>query len=206
MALATALGALPAYAQRGTSPPPAPGGSAGRNGAPATPAPVTPPPGYVIGVDDQLLIDFWESKEISGPATVLPDGKITLRALGEIQAAGLTLDQLVGSIKKTGVAQKFFNAEPTVTVVVTQINSRFVTITGEVAKPNRYNLRHGMTFLDLIGEAGGLTAYANQKNVTLIRTENGKPKTHRINYKELSEGKKPEQDLLLLPGDRIIVR
>jgi polysaccharide export outer membrane protein len=63
-----------------------------------------------------------------------------------------------------------------------------------------------MRFLDLIGEAGGLTAYANQKNIQLIRMENGKPKAYRINYKDLSEGKKLEQDMLLLPGDRIIVR
>jgi polysaccharide export outer membrane protein len=198
--VAVTLTAARPSAQNGTVPPPAPGTATKA----VTPPPIPLPPGYVIGPGDVLTIDFWETKEISGDVTVRPDGKITLRAIGEIQAAGLTPDELDKEVTKR--AMQFLKEEPTVAIVVKQIFSRNVSITGEINKPGVYSLTQVMTVIDLVSLAGGLTSYAKKDNITLIRMENGKAKPYRVNYEEVSEGKKLEQDKVLMPGDRIIVR
>ena len=96
--------------------------------APA-PAGVALPAGYVIGPEDVLSIVFWRDKDMSADVVVRPDGKISLPLLNDLQAAGLTPDQLQASIEKA--ASKFI-AEPNATVIVKAINSRKVHIVGNV--------------------------------------------------------------------------
>jgi polysaccharide export outer membrane protein len=204
LVLAVAIAAAPLQAQSGQNgsvPPPSGSGA----GTPAGTSVVTPPPGYVVGVDDELIIDVWEDKNLSVAAIVLPDGTITLRAAGTLKAAGLTLDQLDAAITKA-LGPFFSGIEPTVTVVPKAIKSRFVSITGEIGKSGTYQLRHNMTVVDLIAEAGGLSPYAKKNDIQLIRMENGKPKAYTIPYGDISEGKKLDKDMVLLPGDRVIVR
>ena len=102
--------------------------------APALPAGVTPPSGYVIGPEDQLAIVYWREKDMSADVVVRPDGMISLPLLNDINAAGLTPDQLRVAI--TQGATKFVE-EPTVSVVVKAINSRKVYITGRSASRAR---------------------------------------------------------------------
>jgi polysaccharide export outer membrane protein len=175
---------------------------------PATPPPavqqpsVPIPPDYVIGPDDQLSIVFWREKEMSGDVVVRPDGKISLPLLNDIQAAGLTPDQLREKLMQA--ASKYVE-DTTVTVVVRQINSRKVFITGSVARPGPYSLTSSMTVLQLIAVAGGLGEWADQKNITIMRVENGRPTNHRFNYKEVVQGKNLKQNIELKPGDTVIV-
>jgi polysaccharide export outer membrane protein len=167
---------------------------------------VTPPPDYVIGPEDVLLVLFWRDKEISTETTVRPDGKISLLLVNEVQAAGLTPEELRQSIMKAAAAQKLFTEEPTVSVGVKQINSRKVYITGAVGKPGPYLLNSQLDVVQLITMAGGLSEYAKSENIQLIRTENGTPKSYRINYKEIQKGKNLAKNLMQLkPGDKIIV-
>src|SRR5262245_47312481 len=115
--------------------PPAPAGvSAPALGAPEA---VTVPEDYKIGPDDLLSIVFWKDKDMTTDVVVRPDGRISLPVINELQAAGLTPDQLREGI--TTAASKYFE-EPSVNVVVKQINSRKVSIMGEVAKPGQYPL------------------------------------------------------------------
>src|SRR3954454_25117686 len=93
------------------------------------------PAGYVIGPSDVLSIVFWRDKDMSADVAVRPDGKISLPLLNDVQAAGLTTDQLRAAI--TQAATKFVE-DPTVSIVVKQINSRNVYITGMVNKPGSY--------------------------------------------------------------------
>ena len=104
----------------------------GANGTPVVG--VSPPPDYVIGPDDVLTIVFWRDKDMSGDVTVRPDGKISLPLFNEVQAAGLTPEQLRAQL--TELAGKLIE-EPTVTVVVKEINSRKVFVTGRSASPAR---------------------------------------------------------------------
>lgn len=169
---------------------------------PVLPAGVPTPPDYVIGPDDVLAIVFWREKEMSSDVFVRPDGKISLPLLNDIQASGLTPDQL--RISVTEAAGKFVE-EPAVTVVVKSINSRKVFITGQVAKPGPYALGGPTTVLQLIATAGGVAEYAKSDKIVVMRTENGKTVSYKFNYKDVTEGKKLQQNIDLKPGDTIVV-
>jgi polysaccharide biosynthesis/export protein len=163
---------------------------------------VTAPAGYVIGPDDQLSILFWRDKDLSADVIVRPDGKISLPLLNEIQAAGLTPDQLREKVTQDA---KRYVEDPQATVVVRQINSRKVFITGEVGKPGSYLLTTPTTVLQLISTAGGLKEYANGKKIVVMRTENGRQVTFAFNYKDVAHGKNLTQNIELKPGDTVIV-
>ena len=166
------------------------------------PVGVKPPSDYVIGPEDVLTVVFWRDKDLSGDVTVRPDGMISLPLLNDIQAAGLTPDQL--RLQLTERAGRLME-EPTVTVVVKAINSRRVYLTGNVAKPGAYAISGPTTVLQLIATAGGLLEYAKSKNIRIMRTENGKAVSYKFNYKDVTAGKNLKQDILLKPGDTIIV-
>ena len=118
-----------------------------------------------------LSIVFWRDKDMSADVVVRPDGKISLPLLNDVQAAGLTPDQLRDQLTKA--AAKFVE-EPNATVVVKEIHSRKVFITGNVAKAGTYPLTGDMTVLQLIAVAGGLLEYADSKNIVVMRTEDGR--------------------------------
>jgi polysaccharide export outer membrane protein len=160
------------------------------------------PPGYVIGPDDLLSIVFWKDKEMSADAQVRPDGRIALPLINEVQAAGLTPDQLREQITEES---KKFMEDASVTVVVRQINSRKVFITGEINKPGTYPLTTPTTVIQLIAMAGGLREYADAKKIIIMRTENGKPRRMPFNYKSIIEGKNLQQNIELKPGDTVVV-
>ena len=166
------------------------------------PAAVTPPPEYVIGPDDILTIFFWREKDLSADVTVRPDGKISLPLINDVMAAGLTPEQL--RVVLTEAGSKFVEA-PTVTIVVKEIHSRKVFITGQVVKPGPYPLMGPTTVLQLIAMAGGVLEYADSEDIVVLRTENGKPMSYRVNYKELIRRRNLAQNLVLKPGDTIIV-
>jgi polysaccharide export outer membrane protein len=159
------------------------------NGKPAVPpagvtvpAGVTPPPDYVIGPDDVLTVVFWREKELSSEVAVRPDGKITLPLMNDIQAAGLTPEQLRDELTKA--AAKYVEG-PTVTVVVKAINSRKVFITGMISKPGPYALTGPTTVTQLIAMAGGLHEFADKKNITILRQEAGREVALRFNFQDV---------------------
>jgi polysaccharide export outer membrane protein len=173
------------------------------NGATASvPVGVPLPPGYVIGPEDVLTVVFWREKDMSAEVVVRPDGKISLPLLNDVQAAGYSPEQLRESLIKA--AAKFIE-DPNATVVVKAINSRKIFVTGNVGKQGTYPLTSEMNVLQLIALAGGLAEYADSKNIVIIRTEDGKPKYFKFNYKDVLQGKNPQQNILLKPGDTIVV-
>jgi polysaccharide export outer membrane protein len=172
------------------------------NAAPAIPAAAPVPTDYVIGPDDVLTVIFWREKDLSGDVAVRPDGRISLPLLNEVDAAGLTPEQL--RVKLTEKAGDLLE-DPNVTVVVKAINSRRVFITGQVAKPGPYPLMGPLTIAQLITVAGGVQEYADAKNITILRTEKGRSLSFRFNYDEVKRGKKLQQNIELKPGDTVIV-
>jgi polysaccharide export outer membrane protein len=140
---------------------------------------------------------------MSGDVTVRPDGNITLPLIRDIKAAGLKPDELREQIQKA--AAKFI-ADPNVTVTVRQINSRNVFITGNVTRPGNYPVSGQMSVLQLIAVAGGLTEFADSKNIRVTRTENGKQLSHKFNYNDALRGKNlDQQNIVLKPGDTVLV-
>lgn len=162
----------------------------------------TADPNFVIGSQDVLDISIWKEPDLSRTVPVRPDGKISLPLLNDVQAAGLTPPQLAAQI--TTSLNKFVTS-PQVTVIVTQINSQRFYLLGEVARPGAYALIPGMTVLQAISNAGGLTLYANSKKVYLLREENGKQQKLPFNYKDVVAGKRTDQNVVLQTGDTIVV-
>ena len=189
-----------------TTKPPAPTPSSAKPTAPAAPAtaPATKPPAqavptdYRIGTEDVLGILFWREMEMSGDVTVRPDGIITLPLLGDVRAVGLTTDQLKDVLQKN--ASKILT-DANVTVVVRQINSRKVYVTGQVGMSGAYPLIGPRNVVQAIAMAGGLSEYAKGDKILIIRGS----QTFKFNYKEVIEGRKLEQNILLQPGDQIVV-
>jgi polysaccharide biosynthesis/export protein len=199
-AASTSLGVLaqaPALAANAVASAPASAAAAAVPVKPATPS------GYVIGVDDVLSILFWREKDLSAPEiTVRPDGKVTLPLLNDVQAAGLTPEQLRDAV--LDAARKYVE-DPNPTVIVKEIKSRKVFITGQVEKPGPYPLNGSVTVLQLIATAGGLRDFADGKNISVIRVREGKQSVFEFNYQELLKKRYLTQNIELAPGDTVVV-
>jgi polysaccharide biosynthesis/export protein len=162
----------------------------------------TTAPDYKIGAQDILRIDVWKEDQLTRTIPVRPDGKITLPLLNDIQAVGLTSMQLAAVIAE---GLKKYITNPQVTVTVTEINSRRIYVTGEVTRPGAFPLLPNMTILQALSGGGGFTQFARPKKIYVLRTENGTETKIPFNYNEVVSGKKPEQNIPLLPGDVIVV-
>ena len=160
------------------------------------------PRDYVIGPEDVLSIVFWQETALSTDVVVRPDGKISLPLLKDVQAAGYTPEQLTGALVKA--ATKYV-ARPNATVIVKQINSRKVFVVGQVAKPGAFPLTGDMNVLQVIAMAGDVLEYARSTNVVIVRKEEGREQRFKFNYKQVVKGKNTEQNILLKPGDTVIV-
>jgi polysaccharide biosynthesis/export protein len=157
---------------------------------------------YRIGEQDLLTITVWREPELSGTVMVRPDGKITLPLLNDVHASGLTPDELKASLmEKLG---PFVNA-PQVTVAVREINSRKVFIIGQVGHEGSYRINSTTTVLQIIAEAGGLRDFANRKGIYVLRSQNGAQQRLSFNYDNVIRGKDSRANILLRPGDTIVV-
>jgi len=156
------------------------------------------PNDYVIGPEDVIGVLFWKEPEMTADVTVRPDGMITLPLLGDIKAAGMRPEALAKRLQEAGGKVL---TDPNATVVVRQINSRKVFITGEVHTPNAYQLTGPRTVMNLIAMAGGLTEFAQGDKITILRGG----KALKFNYKDVAKGKHLEQNILLQPGDTVSV-
>ncbi|HEV2990479.1 MAG TPA: polysaccharide biosynthesis/export family protein [Candidatus Angelobacter sp.] len=158
--------------------------------------------GYRIGEQDLLNITVWKEPELSGPVVVRPDGKITLPLVNDIQASGLTPAELRDLLSEK---LRPFVTVPEVTVAVREINSRKVFVIGQIAHEGSYRINSSTTVLQIIAEAGGLNEFANRKRIYVLRKENGAQVRLSFNYDKVVKGKDASQDVLLRPGDTIVV-
>lgn len=178
--------------------------------SPATPSPNSPertaessaaavdPNKYLIGPEDILFIRVWREPDFTLPAAVRPDGKITMPLVGDVQAGDQTPMQLTKSI--TEMLGKYLN-NPDVNVIVTEVRSKKYFIDGEVLKPGTYLLVTPTTVLEALSNSGGFRDFANSKKIRILRKGN----ILHFNYKDVSKGKNLEQNILVEPGDHIIV-
>ena len=190
--------AQPISGEAGTLPVQATGQALSANGG-STPADV--PANYIIGPDDTLMISVWKEPSLSGNLPVRPDGMISLSLLGDIQATGYTPTQLGGEIANR--LKKFVN-DPNVTVTVMGVNSKRIFLIGEVGHVGPLPLTAGLTPLQAIATAGGVSAFANAKHIYILRTVAGKQAKIPFNYKKaVKDG--DQQGVVLQSGDTIVV-
>jgi polysaccharide biosynthesis/export protein len=177
---------------------------------PAKPASAEKPPNqpasvagldYVIGADDMLQISVWKEPDLTESLPVRPDGKISMPLLSDVTAAGLTPTQLADSIS---TKLKKYIADPRVTVVVTAMNSQRIYVMGEVAHTGTMTLQPNMTVLQALASAG-FTQFANTKGIYVLRMQNGKQQKIPVPYRALIKGEAIDQNIVLKPGDTIVV-
>jgi polysaccharide export outer membrane protein len=154
---------------------------------------------YLIGPEDVLFIGVWREPDFTRPAVVRPDGKITMPLVGELQAGGLTPLQLQKTV--TEALTKLLN-NPDVTVTVTDVRSKKYFIDGEVRRSGSFPLITPTTVLEALSNAGGFQEFANTSKIRILR---GKT-VLKFNYKEVTAGKKMEQNIYVENGDHIIVK
>ncbi|MCU1295794.1 MAG: polysaccharide export protein [Acidobacteriaceae bacterium] len=176
------------------------GGPGKDNAATAAPADPTSQ-SYVIGPDDTLHISVWKETDLTATLPVRADGMISLPLLNDVQAAGLTPMQLAADLT---IKLKRYVTDPRVTVVVTAMNSQRVYVLGEVMHTGPMNLLPHMTVLQALATAG-FTQFANTKKIYVLRTENGKQDKIPVNYKQLIKGEAISQNMILKPGDTVVV-
>jgi polysaccharide export outer membrane protein len=167
-----------------------------------TPNPARPPEEfYVIGAGDSLNINIWKEPTLSGTVKVRPDGFITLPLINEVQVVGLTTAELRKTLEEK---YREFTVNPFVTVRVEGIVSSEVFLVGQVSKSGAFPLNGNETLLQLLTRAGGLAMFADRSNVRVVRREADKITEYIVDYDGLIRGDL-RQDILLRPGDRIIV-
>ena len=176
----------------------------------AQPTPMAPtaatiavaPADYVIGPSDLLAIVVWKEKDLTVDVVVRPDARLSVPLLNDVQAAGLTPEQM--RLMLTQSLARFIQ-QPIVSVVVKQIANNRVFIAGQVLKPGPYPLAGPTTVLQVISMAGGVTEFADRKNIMVTRMERGGQRTFHFNYGDVIKGKSLEQNILLKAGDTIMV-
>jgi len=160
---------------------------------------------FIIGAEDVLQIWVVQQPNISGQYTVRPDGIVSVPQVGDVQASGLTTGQLEAAIAERLKANEILN-DPSVTVGVFQVRSRKYYISGEVNKPGEQYLVVPTRVSEALANAGGFKDFAKKTSIRIIRImPDGKPKKFIYNDKDVSHGKKLEQNIFLEPGDHIYV-
>jgi polysaccharide export outer membrane protein len=208
IAIVIGCGCAPA-AQRGDLPP----GSRAHTGAPALSAEqcvanaeieraAAADDRYVIQPGDNLAIDFYLSPEFNEQVTVRPDGRVTLRMVGDMQAAGLTPAALGNQIDHDYLTEL---KSPEAVVHVTNMPGRQIYVQGQVTKPGAFPLDSGMTALAAISEAGGVTKDANDTVVLIRRDACGIPHAIKLNLAAATEHPDGQEDAALMPHDILVV-
>jgi len=156
---------------------------------------------YVLGPGDSLNIQLWKEPTLSGSVKVRPDGYVTLPLVNEVQVVGLTTAELR---KQLETKFKEFVRDPVVTIRVESIASIQVFLVGQVMKPGAYPLSGNDTVLEVITRAGGLTIFAKRSDIKTVRRIGDRVTEYMSDYDAIVSGDL-KQDIILRPGDRVIV-
>lgn len=160
-------------------------------------------PNFVLNSGDVLEISVWGDDVLQRKVLVRPDGKISFPLVGDIQAAGLSVDDLRAGLEDK--ISEYIHGAP-VTVMLAEARSSRVSVLGKVQKPGIFPMDGPMYVLQALAMAGGVTPFASSKSVRIIRVDNeGNQHALPFNYDRVMDGKSLEQNILLEPGDVVLV-
>jgi polysaccharide biosynthesis/export protein len=174
--------------------------------APLAPAadpvtPFTPGPPYRIGLGDVLRISVWKEPDFTATVQVRSDGKISLPLLNDVDAVGSTPMELAAFL--TGKLSKYVD-DPRVTIIVSSAKPPVFYMVGEAGRKGPMPLAPNMTVLQALITTG-ISTFANTKKIYVLRMENGVERKLRVNYKQMVKGKNLNQNIVLKPGDMVVV-
>ena len=157
---------------------------------------------YQIGPEDILEVAVWKEEGLKKEVLVRPDGGITFPLIGDLQATGKTADQLQQELARR--LAKFI-ADPVVSVAILKIASNRVYVIGRVNKPGEYVAGRYVDVMQALSMAGGLTPFAAENDIKVLRKENGKDTVHPFRYSQVKAGRNLEQNIPLRGGDVVVV-
>jgi polysaccharide export outer membrane protein len=173
-----------------------------REAAPAA-APVDAGAAYTIGVGDVLGIHVWKDADVSRPSVMVrPDGRISLPLVGDVQAAGLAPSALSSIITQK---LKDYVTDPHVTVIVEAINSYRVYMLGHVLKSGVYTFQNPTRLVEAIASAGGFDQFADTSHIIVLSSRGGGQTRVEVEFKKIVSGARLEDNIILHPGDTVIV-
>jgi polysaccharide export outer membrane protein len=172
--------------------------------AQAAAAEVAPPDQekYLLGPEDVIEVSVWKEPDMTKQLVIQPDGKVYYPLVGEIRAAGKTVKQLQEEISKR--LEKFVT-DAAVTVILLKTQNYKIFVTGRVNKPGEFLLGRPTTVLQAISMAGGLTPFASPRSIKVVRNVGGQDEVHLFDYKDVSKGHLLGQNIILQPGDVVVV-
>lgn len=157
---------------------------------------------YLLGAEDMLMIAVWKDEHLTKEVVVRPDGFISFPLVGEVQAAGRTVEEVRAEIAKR--LTKYI-PNPNVSVAATKVLSYRVYVLGRVNKPGEFMIGHTTDVLQALSLAGGLTPFASENDIRIIRRVNGEQQVIPVPYGDLKRGKNLERNALLQRGDVVMV-
>ncbi len=172
--------------------------------AQAAAAEVSPPDqaSYRLGPEDVIEVTVWKEPDMTKTLIVQPDGKVFYPLIGEVVAAGKTVKEIQDEISKR--LEKFVT-DAAVTVILVKAQHYKFFVTGKVNKPGEFLVGRPTSVLQAIAMAGGLTPFASPKSIKVVRKQGGVDEIYGFNYKEVSKGQWLSQDIILKPGDVVVV-
>jgi polysaccharide export outer membrane protein len=159
-------------------------------------------PLYVIQPNDLLEVFVWKEADLTRKVLVRPDGRISFPLVQDLQAAGRTPVELKAEVEKK--LSQFLTA-PEVTIIIDAIQSYRVYVLGKVQKPGGINNEKPVTVLQALALVGGFQDFAKEQEMTIIRSVGNKNTVFNFNYRDVIQGKKAEQNILLQSGDVVVV-
>lgn len=158
---------------------------------------------YRIGVPDRLQLTVWQQPDVSGELLVRRDGKVSVPLLGDVVAEGRTPEELAEFIRQ-GLRE--YIAKPRVDVAVLEMRSQVVSVIGGgIEREGQVELERNMRLIEAIAAMGGLTPFAKRRRIRVLRNEGTRQVEYRFDYEAFLNGAAPASNLLLEPGDTIIV-
>jgi len=168
----------------------------------ATPTAPTVDPGYRLGAEDVLLISVWKDDQLTREVVVRPDGMFSFPLVGDIQAEDRTVEEV-----RTDLVKRLtkYIPNPNVSAAVTKVLSYKIYVVGRVNKPGEYAIGHHTDVLQAISLAGGLTPFAAENDIKVIRRLKGRQQVFLFRYGDVRKGEELEQNILLQRGDSVMV-
>ena len=159
-------------------------------------------PLYIIQPNDLLEIFVWKEPDLTRKVLVRPDGRISFPLVQDLMAAGITPPELKDAVQRR---LSEFLTEPEVTIIVEAIRSYKVYVLGKVQNPGGIDVEKPITVLQALALAGGFADFADENDMTIIRSLGNKNLTFEFKYNDVIRGKKPEQNITLRSGDVVVV-
>lgn len=157
---------------------------------------------FILSPRDEIAVNVWRNDDLKRTVQIDPSGNIQFPLIGELKASGLTIVQL--REKMTMQLSKYI-VNPQVDINVSSLKSMKVYVLGEVKAPGNFDWRSGMLAWEGIAQAGGFTTDANEENILLVRSENGKAVMKALNLRSMLKGENLTQDIYLRNGDVVYV-